>query len=88
MIAKWLDQLGILDMTGLNPALYENVFWTDFAKISHSELGRVGDPQKVTRGDKGRDPIFSRGDVTPKLLFYYKSYDHNSNFTSLFKGQP
>ena len=23
-------------MTGLNPALHENVFWTDFAKISHS----------------------------------------------------
>ena len=27
--------LKILDMTGLNPALHENVFWTDFAKISH-----------------------------------------------------
>ena len=24
---------------GLNPALYEIVFWTDFAEISHSESG-------------------------------------------------
>ena len=36
MIAKWLWHLEILDVTGLNPALHENVFWTDFAKISHS----------------------------------------------------
>ena len=26
-----------------------------------------GDPQKVTRGDKGRDPILGRGDITPKI---------------------
>ena len=26
-----------------------------------------GYPQKVTWGDRGRDPVFSRGDVTPKL---------------------
>ena len=26
-----------------------------------------GYPKKVTRGDKGRDPIFSRGDVTKKF---------------------
>ena len=38
MIAKWLWHLKIMDVTGLNPALHENVFWTDFAKISHSEL--------------------------------------------------
>ena len=25
-----------------------------------------GYPQKVTCGDRGRDPILSRGDVTPK----------------------
>ena len=31
-----------------------------------------GDPKKVTRGDKGRDPIFSRGDVTSKLLLTTK----------------
>ena len=30
--------------------------------------GEGGDPQKVTRGDKGRDPILGRGDITPKLL--------------------
>ena len=39
MNAKWLLQLGILDVTALNPALYENIFWTDFAKISHSAFG-------------------------------------------------
>ena len=49
------------------------------------QRGRVGDPKKVTRGDKGRDPIFSRGDVTPKLLFYYKSYNRNFNFGAFLK---
>ena len=28
-----------------------------------------GYPQKVTWGDRGRDPVFSRGDVTPNLPF-------------------
>ena len=55
-----------------------------------------GTLKKVTRGDKGRDPIFSRGDVTSKLLFYYKSYNLNSILglflrlvqkNGLFKGQ-
>ena len=27
----------------------------------------MGDPKKVTRGDKGRDPISGRGDITPKI---------------------
>ena len=28
-----------------------------------------GYPQKVTRGDRGRGPVFSRGDITPNLPF-------------------
>ena len=46
--------------------------------MTSPERGRVGDPKK--RGYKGRDTIFSRGDVTPKLLFYYESYNLNFNF--------
>ena len=39
----------------------------------------------MTKGDKGRDLIFSRGDVTPILLFYYKSYNRNFNFGAFLK---
>ena len=53
--------------------------------MTSPQRGRVGGPKKVTRGDKGRDPIFSRGDVSPKLLFYYKSYNHHSNFGAFSK---
>ena len=45
----------------------------------------MGDPKKVMGGDKGSDPIFSKGDITSKLLFYYKSYNHNFNFRAFSK---
>ena len=53
MIAKLLWHLKILDVTGLNPALHENVFWTDFAKISHSEGDGKG-WEEIVRDRKGR----------------------------------
>ena len=64
MIAKWLWHLKILDVTGLNPALHENVFWTDFAKISHSAY----DEQMLKISRRYLHPYFSNDQLSEKLL--------------------
>ena len=50
----------------MNPALWGYLLWRPSINdvIPKGEGG--GYLQKVTRGDRGRDPIFNRGDVTPK----------------------
>jgi hypothetical protein len=55
-------------------------------KWRHPRRGEWGYPQRVARGDKGRDPIFGRGDITQNC-YSDNIFDCYVKFSQLSRGQ-